>query len=219
MRPEFISLSEILSAGRAANFPVTEDRSGLVPWSVFVRDVGSLYNRLEANSPKRYGLICQSSYAFVVGLMALWQRGHLAVLPANSQLGNIQEIVPETQGILSDKSLLKNCIPILSKGLDQPFKDWKVLPESQPVLELWTSGSAGERKRVPKQLGQLSSELAVLEKTFGLGLGSARIFSTVSHQHIYGLLFRVLWPLCAGRIFFSETPLLWEDLLLSLIHI
>lgn len=26
------------------------------------------------------------------------------------------------------------------------------------------------------------------------------MLGTVSHQHIYGLLFRVLWPLCAGRI-------------------
>jgi acyl-coenzyme A synthetase/AMP-(fatty) acid ligase len=29
--------------------------------------------------------------------------------------------------------------------------------------------------------------------------------ATVPHHHIYGLLFRVLWPLCAGRPFGSQT--------------
>lgn len=35
----------------------------------------------------------------------------------------------------------------------------------------------------------------------GEKIPNSRIESTVSHQHIYGLLFRVLWPLCAGNPF------------------
>ena len=37
-----------------------------------------------------------------------------------------------------------------------------------------------------------------------------RIWATVSHQHIYGLLFRVLWPLAAGRAFVAER-LAWPE--------
>ncbi len=48
---------------------------------------------------------------------------------------------------------------------------------------------------------QLDSEIAILEQLWGEQLQHSRIESTVSHQHIYGLLFRVLWPLCAGRAF------------------
>lgn len=46
---------------------------------------------------------------------------------------------------------------------------------------------------------QLSFELAALEAQFGTLAGNAAVVATVSHQHIYGLLFRVLWPLYAGR--------------------
>jgi acyl-coenzyme A synthetase/AMP-(fatty) acid ligase/3-hydroxymyristoyl/3-hydroxydecanoyl-(acyl carrier protein) dehydratase len=41
------------------------------------------------------------------------------------------------------------------------------------------------------------------------------IWGTVSHQHIYGLLFRVLWPLAAGRAFAAGRLLFNEDIVLN----
>ena len=41
--------------------------------------------------------------------------------------------------------------------------------------------------------------MITLEQTFAEQLGPANIMSTVTHQHIYGLLFTVLWPLAARR--------------------
>ncbi len=38
-------------------------------------------------------------------------------------------------------------------------------------------------------------------------MGRGHAVATVSHQHIYGLLFRIAWPLASGRIFLSEAPL------------
>ena len=52
-----------------------------------------------------------------------------------------------------------------------------------------------------------------MEQYWGKTLGQARALATVSHQHIYGLLFRVLWPLAAGRCFYSEMFLSPEPLL------
>ena len=66
-------------------------------------------------------------------------------------------------------------------------------------LVLYTSGSTGAAQPIAKKLGQLAAEVANLENQFGGALGAADIISTVSHQHIYGLLFNVLWPLAAGR--------------------
>src|SRR5690606_27959041 len=41
--------------------------------------------------------------------------------------------------------------------------------------------------------------------SFGEAMGDAVVHGTVSHQHIYGLLFRVLWPLAAGRAIMPRT--------------
>lgn len=68
-------------------------------------------------------------------------------------------------------------------------------------LVLFTSGSTGEPTPVRKHLEQLEAEVAALEACFGPALGAAQVHGTVSHQHIYGLLFRLLWPLSSGRPF------------------
>jgi acyl-CoA synthetase (AMP-forming)/AMP-acid ligase II len=68
-----------------------------------------------------------------------------------------------------------------------------------PALVVYTSGSTGAPTPIRKRMSQLTSELEALEAAFGAGLADAEVVATVSHQHIYGLLFRVLWPLAAGR--------------------
>ncbi|MBL0059037.1 MAG: acyl-CoA synthetase [Elusimicrobia bacterium] len=99
----------------------------------------------------------------------------------------------------------------LKGGTRRPTASFRTRRETG--VELRTSGSTGIRKRVFKPLTVLEAELSVLESTFGNELHGAGIVATVSPHHIYGLLFRILWPLCAGRPFLGETPLLWDDVL------
>lgn len=84
---------------------------------------------------------------------------------------------------------------------------------SQPAVELFTSGTTGDSKVVEKALHHLDDEVQALEARFGALCGDASIFATASHQHLYGLLFRVLWPLAAGRPFRTETYLQPAELL------
>jgi 3-hydroxymyristoyl/3-hydroxydecanoyl-(acyl carrier protein) dehydratase len=65
---------------------------------------------------------------------------------------------------------------------------------------------------VRKRLRHLEDEVAWLEHRFGPEIGPAEVFATASHQHLYGLLFRVLWPLAAGRPFRADTFLHAEEL-------
>ena len=79
-------------------------------------------------------------------------------------------------------------------------------------LVLFTSGSTGAPQPIGKSLRQLDAEINALEQVFGTRFGDAAVQGTVSHQHIYGLLFRVLWPLAAGRAFTApriEFPGQW----------
>lgn len=76
-----------------------------------------------------------------------------------------------------------------------------VLELDRPLLTLSTSGSTGAPKLIAKTLRQLHNELQALEQLWGRELGQAVVLGSVITQHIYGLLFRLLWPLCAGRCF------------------
>jgi acyl-coenzyme A synthetase/AMP-(fatty) acid ligase len=82
----------------------------------------------------------------------------------------------------------------------------------QCSLSLCTSGSSGEPKLIEKRLRQLANEVSALERLWGADLGDACIIGSVAAQHIYGLLFRVLWPLCAGRSFVRQQLPFPEDL-------
>ena len=84
-------------------------------------------------------------------------------------------------------------------------------PEFVGVV-LYTSGTTGAAQPIFKKLGQLAREVATLEKQFGSLMDDAEILTTVSHQHIYGLLFQILWPLAAGRAFTSRTCDFLEEL-------
>jgi acyl-coenzyme A synthetase/AMP-(fatty) acid ligase len=57
---------------------------------------------------------------------------------------------------------------------------------------------------VSRDLAQVDAELAILERTFGHLLPAGPMIGTVPHQHIYGCLFRILWPLAAGRPFLCD---------------
>ncbi len=92
----------------------------------------------------------------------------------------------------------------LQSGKDECVK-FNPLPENEILLELFTSGTTGERKCIRKTIANLNSELLVLNEVFGPVLKNARTFSTVSHQHIYGLLHKILLPICTNRMFIDET--------------
>jgi len=81
-----------------------------------------------------------------------------------------------------------------------------------PALVVFTSGSTGAAQAIPKKLSQLASEVETLDALFGRAAGDAAVLATVSHQHIYGLLFKVLWPLSTGRAIHAMSITYPEDL-------
>jgi len=71
---------------------------------------------------------------------------------------------------------------------------------AQTQIDFFTSGSTGAAKRVTKSWRQLATEVQDLESLWGDALGQSQIINSVSHQHVYGLLFGLLWPLLNQRV-------------------
>ncbi len=156
----------------------------------------------------------QDAVEFLAALLAIWRSGKVAVLPPNCLPATLEELArisPIAIGELPSS---------LTKATGAPLPEWQA-PAPAPALAyeqadrqallLFTSGSSGEPAKIGKTFRQIENELRTLECTWGDELGDAPVFSTVSHQHIYGLLFRLLWPLCAGRPFSRKALLYWEE--------
>jgi acyl-coenzyme A synthetase/AMP-(fatty) acid ligase len=139
------------------------------------------------------GLHLADGFEFAAALLGAWSAGVSVVLPGDD--------APETLGALRLRT--RRCFigdtsapPDVSLTPAPPAAGMPALP----VL-VFTSGSTGEPVAVPKPLHCIQNELSALEAAFGADVDGAAFLSTVSHQHYYGLLFKILWPLAAGRPF------------------
>ncbi|NIF25557.1 AMP-binding protein [Pantoea sp. Tr-811] len=140
-------------------------------------------------------------------LLGAWRAGVEVLLPADLQPATRARWQAQVDLWLSDQPGDATLASLLGTAL--PAAD---LDLAHCRISLCTSGSSGEPKRIDKQLCQLANEVTALEQLWGNTLGNAWIIGSVATQHIYGLLFRVLWPLCAGRGFERRQLPFPEDL-------
>lgn len=170
--------------------------------AAFRRRVQSLRAALDRHPASRWALICDDAAWFGAGLLALAGGGRDIVLPQAPQAGALQDT--GVDAVLTDRPEAFIGIPTLA--VMEPSDDFEAappLPDDATRVEFYTSGSSGKPKCIPKAYAQLRLEVEGLERQWGAGLGTARVAGTVPHHHLYGLLFRVLWPLSAGRVFHS----------------
>lgn len=209
-----LPLSRMLMTGRAADHPVALRNHAVVPFARFYADVADLTRRLRVSQCRRIGLWCLDGYAFAVGLLAIAHAGAEAIIPPNAQPGLLNALAAQWDGLISDDPTLA---PTLAALVDDPAAGpLDALDGDGCAVTFFTSGTTAEPKRVARSLGQLEREALALDALLGApGLGAT--LATVSHQHAYGLAFKVLWPLSAGRPFASRSHEVWETLLPDLV--
>jgi 3-hydroxymyristoyl/3-hydroxydecanoyl-(acyl carrier protein) dehydratase len=177
----------------------------------FRADIGAAADNITERDIRRGALICDDAYWFAVGLFGLFVARAEVVIPPNAQPGTLSSLAEHYDAIVSDKAELSD-LPLAagSSGV-------VTLPSPDEChIGIFTSGSTGIRKRIAKTLAQFEHEAAMLERHWGPGLGTNPVYATVSPQHVYGLTFRLLWPLIAGRPFSATTHEMWEDVLGSM---
>jgi 3-hydroxymyristoyl/3-hydroxydecanoyl-(acyl carrier protein) dehydratase/phenylacetate-coenzyme A ligase PaaK-like adenylate-forming protein len=176
----------------------------------FVEDLSNAIASVLDHPASTAILAIEDAYWFAVALIGNLAAGRDIIIPGAMQAGAMKEL---TQG---GAEVLRDPPP----G-DDP--DWlhrgtfnSVIPglrSRQPVITFTTSGSTGMPKRIVKSLTQLETEAKALEETWGGKIGGSAVFSMVSHRHIYGCLFQVIWPVMAGRQFGRQRFSTWDGLL------
>ena len=172
----------------------------------FIADVAALAQQIRCHPVRSWALFCRDAYPFAAAFFALLHEGRDIVLPGNFTETTRQSLQDYCDGLIGDMPEADIAVQHLPGAESSALSLPKLDPRHSRVT-IFTSGSTGKPKAISKHPAQLESELAALEKNWGEQLADSRIISTVSHQHIYGLLFRVLWPLATGRCFVSEQIL------------
>ncbi|MGH6627212.1 MAG: AMP-binding protein [Burkholderiaceae bacterium] len=192
---ELTPLHALFSCPRADGHPVCHDGKRFVTWREFSVQVVTQERYLKTRSESRWLLTSSDPQDFAVKLFALLHADKEVVIPPNTQPGTLAQLASTYDAVADMASPSSLTAPALLPPLD-PDKS---------LIDLYTSGSTGEPKRIRKTLAQFGLEVEAQEALWGDDLGDAVVVATVPHHHIYGLLFRLFWPLAAGRRFDAVT--------------
>ena len=174
-------------------------------WADFVHDVSKVRYFLEKADNRSWILHCEDSYYFSVTLLAMLQSGRKALVTANRQEAFIKEIKKPEYGFLTDTPFADDSATMIQKILGSAEYDGEIkfgkFDKSKAEIVMFTSGTTGEPKAIYKLFLQFENELYELVKVFGNDWINRKVYSTVNHHHIYGLLFTALLPIATGLPF------------------
>lgn len=208
-----IALEGLLAAPRLSPSPVARRGLECITWADFQAQVSAWRLSFENHPGRCFALFFADSASFAAALFGLWHAGKVAYLPGDNLAATVQQLRGLVDGFAGELGSADVCQASSADVAAAPFLEWPLLDREAEQLVLFTSGSTAAPLAIPKRLGQLFGEVDALERAFGATLPTAaEVLATVSHQHIYGLLFRVLWPLAAGRVFHAQRYAFIEDM-------
>jgi len=195
-----LPLTRWLSAERADDTPISW--LGDHNWTLgqLRYDVMALAEILRQQEGERWALCFEDSYLFIVALLATLYAAKTPVIPGHCRAPLLEEQHALFTGVLSDSDMPWRGLHLRveSSKCSLPFDDKMHTIADDAFVELFTSGSTGQPKRVVKSIAALDAEAALLAARFAGKLAGCRVVASVVPQHLYGLTFRIFLPMALG---------------------
>lgn len=195
-----LPLAQWLSASRPDETPIAW--LGEQTWTLgqLRHDVVALANSLQQREGDRWALCFENSYLFIVALLATLSAGKTPVIPGHCRISLLEEQRALFSGVLSENlaDWQGESILVTSSGKSAPADTPLSAIDPDSVIELFTSGSTGQPKRIIKSIASLDKEAALLAARFADRLEGCRVAASVVPQHLYGLTFRIFLPMSFG---------------------
>lgn len=149
----------------------------------------------------RVAIFCEDSYEFSLLFFAALSCAKIVVIPGNNKRVTANSL--EEPVLLLGEWNKKTAIKL--ENLLTDIEEQKLPQFFTGGIQLFTSGSSGKPQVISKKIEHLLREVEEHEQKWNSLNRKITTLATVSHQHIYGLLFKLLWPLMRGRTFVSKT--------------
>lgn len=211
-------MSKALAAGEwltsSAEGPIARRGAQLFTRQQWQREVLTLGHALLTQPQKTWALCFEDSYLFSIALLAALHAGKVPVIPGHCRESLLQEQSSEFDAVLTDMPLVLGCPVVNLAESAARVEPLPALPHIDPqaFIILFTSGSTGTPRKIVKPLSCLDEEARWLADCWGERLEGCTVIATVSHQHLYGLTFRIFLPLALGLVFDSRQVFYSEQL-------
>ncbi len=201
-----IPLSQLQENSRSSNtilcYEGNWSKGKYKTWNDFVLDTAKLRSFISQHPQKQWFLHCEDTWFFLVAYTALLQSQKEVLLTANTSSSFLEEIRPQNTPFLTDQALTNTSS--ISKILEEEksFSPQQLIfptihPDDTSII-LYTSGSTGRPKAVVQRLTEFEQDNKFILSQWGPEFITRKLCTTVSHHHIYGLLFSIMLPFTAG---------------------
>lgn len=183
---------------------IIQGNNSQTSWIKLKELISEIQQHLIKNNVKSCALLSDDTTEFVVYFLACSLLGIDILLPPNGSQEMIKSLKADMYvGQFNDFNQI------------EPSKECLLNNPKESTITIFTSGSSGKPKRISRKLSQLLLELEEINSLDKDPKKQVLIASTVSYQHIYGLLFAIIWPLKYKHIIW-DTVLPFEESLLKI---
>ncbi|WP_261108053.1 AMP-binding protein [Serratia quinivorans] len=178
----------------------------------FRRDVATLVAQLADREEQRWALCFDDSYRFAVALLASLYANRVPVIFGHQREAILKEQRADFDALLTDLPLELDVpvLPVPEGGSTEiALPAWP----QDPRFILYTSGSTGQPQAVTKSVACMDRESELLASSWKDVFQGCSVIASVSHQHMYGLSFRLFLPLAFGLPFDAQLTQYHEQLI------
>ena len=189
---DLLSLAEVCGAERPADDPVAMRGGAVIRRGEFLAKVWAWRDLLARRNGRHWALYASDSYEFACALFGAWYAGKTVFLPADVGARTIDRLRPQVDGFIGEFALAE---ALTAPGACSSGPLLTALETEAALLVVFTSGTTGVPVAIPKTVRQLDQEVRALHSLWGVELDRVPVLASAPHQHMYGLPFKVLWPL------------------------
>mgnify|MGYP003571079324 CR=1 FL=1 len=199
--PSLLPLQHLLHSDRAPEAVIAFDGQSNYTAETFGKNVARLAAHVKGEGSGDWLIASNNAWELAAAIFAVLHAGGRPVLPANLQEGHLADLAAPARGVIGsavEGALCLSSLPEEAASIPPAFD-----PEKSEIV-LHTSGSSGQPEAFVKPFRCLQAEVQTLHASFAPSAPCA-VLATVPAYHIYGLLFRILWPLAAGWPLDAQT--------------
>ncbi len=183
-----------------------------ITWSEILQRLAFWQNELCGIQDEKVAIYHDDGIEFLCIVLTLWGMLKIPLVPANTLDSTLQALALETNSFVGEfpQQTFQSASELKAQASHVDKNEPSV--SQQTALIMFTSGSSGAPAAVYKTFDQLNAELKMLEQHWGKSLQGTVTLGTVTHHHMFGLPFCLLWPLTSGRAFLTPNLIYLEQL-------
>lgn len=216
---QLVPLKQMLYQMRNKDDLICIGEKRIYTWQDLKSHTAFLVQQLESHpAEQQIALVFKSGFLMLCGLFAALHCKRKIVLPSLQTVAHLKDIREHFSLLCTDDetflTALDNPVCLFQCDNTAPIDNLTMpkINDNEAEILLFTSGSTGKPKIIEKYVHLFDRQIAVEYKLLKERIQGSVMYSTVNHNHLLGLMYRLLQPFAFRMPFFEYSLVIPEQL-------